>query len=925
VLSVEHEAQAPIVGREPELATVKDVVTRDTGALVLTGGPGIGKTTLWEAGLAVARERGTRLLIVRPSAAETRLPFAALIDLCDCVEAGALAGLPAPQRAALEVALLRSDPGAVPPEPGAIALGFLNMLRALADDGPLLLAIDDVPWLDAASADVLAFAARRLEREPVGFLLTKRPGRPVPLELALDRRGLERLEVGPLSLGATRRLLSERLGLSLSRPLLRKIVEATIGNPLFTLEVGRVLVEQGVPAGGEDIPVPDAVEDLLGTRVAGLDAGVRRLLLALALSNDVRVDELTALEGAAALEDAVDAGVVRVEGARVRVSHPLLAAAASKRSKPRERRELHRALAEVVADEQLRALHLARATDRPDPELAASLSEAADKASARGARDPAARLAEHALRLTPPQSPERDERLLTLAAYYERAGEKQHATDLLTPAVETLPSGSFRARAWLLLSDGAGPRTVWEVERYLDKALAESRDDPLIRAHVLSQKATNGVASSVARIPDAEAWALASLSASAGDRDGERRALYALGWARALGGASLDELCERSDALGDTSSYITVTPERVAGQRLVWRGELERARETLERLLALADERGEAMSYALMRLHVCELELRRGDWAAAERRLDEWAESSEGDLLIRPMYQRCRALLYAGLGDPEQTEHWAVDAIARAEAVGSRWDWLEAHRARGMAALLAREPERAAEILLAAWSHLEAERVGEPGVFPVAPELVEALADGGEVEQAQAVLHRLSARAERLAHPWGLATAKRCAAIIALAGSYEPGHALSLAEAAADYRRMGLAFDHARTLLSLGRAQRRVKQWGAAREALEGAVSAFDALGSGGWAQAARADLSRVGGRKPRATGELTPTEREVVELAAEGMANKEIAAGLKLAVHTVEVHLSRAYAKLGVRSRAQLANRLAEVPTGNPSEGNRL
>jgi DNA-binding CsgD family transcriptional regulator len=286
------------------------------------------------------------------------------------------------------------------------------------------------------------------------------------------------------------------------------------------------------------------------------------------------------------------------------------------------------------------------------------------------------------------------------------------------------------------------------------------------------------------------------------------------------------------------------------------------------------------------------------------------------------MYERCRALLHAGLGDPHEAERWAGDAIERAEAVGSRWDWLEAHRARGMAALLAREPERAAEILGAAWEHLDRERVGEPGAFPVAPELVEALADFGELERAQAVLDRLAARAERLAHPWGLATAKRCAAIIGLAGSYEPAHALALAEAAADYERLGLAFDRARTLLSLGRAQRRVKQWGAAREALEGAVRGFEAIGSGGWAQQARADLSRVGGRKPRATGELTPTEREVVELAAGGMANKEIAAGLMLAVHTVEVHLSRAYAKLGVRSRAQLANRLAEGGAVRESRG---
>src|SRR5262249_4627417 len=119
---------------------------RDAGALVMSGGPGIGKTTLWEAGLALARDRGTRLLIVRPTAAGTRLPFAALIDLCDCVESSALAGLPAPQRTALEIALLRRDPGSVAPEPGATALGFLNTLRALAEAGPLLLAIDDVPW-----------------------------------------------------------------------------------------------------------------------------------------------------------------------------------------------------------------------------------------------------------------------------------------------------------------------------------------------------------------------------------------------------------------------------------------------------------------------------------------------------------------------------------------------------------------------------------------------------------------------------------------------------------------------------------------------------------------------------------------------------------------------------------------------------------
>jgi DNA-binding CsgD family transcriptional regulator len=202
--------------------------------------------------------------------------------------------------------------------------------------------------------------------------------------------------------------------------------------------------------------------------------------------------------------------------------------------------------------------------------------------------------------------------------------------------------------------------------------------------------------------------------------------------------------------------------------------------------------------------------------------------------------------------------------------------------------------------------------VREPGVFPVAPELAEALVDAGELEEALAVADRLRALAERQAHPWGLASAQRSRAVVRLAaGTYDAAEGSALAAAAGEYERLGLRFDSARSLLSLGRAQRRLKQWGAAREALEDAAAAFEALGSGGWAQRARSELERVGGRRPRASGELTPTERGVVELAAAGLANKEIAQALHLAVHTVEVHLSRAYAKLGVHSRGQLAARL--------------
>jgi DNA-binding CsgD family transcriptional regulator len=168
--------------------------------------------------------------------------------------------------------------------------------------------------------------------------------------------------------------------------------------------------------------------------------------------------------------------------------------------------------------------------------------------------------------------------------------------------------------------------------------------------------------------------------------------------------------------------------------------------------------------------------------------------------------------------------------------------------------------------------------------------------------------------AERQAHPWGLATARRCESLAQLAtASYDERAAANL-DVAAAYAGLGLRFDQARALLSLGRAQRRFKKWGVARRALEHAASIFDALGSPGWAEQARSELSRVGARRPVASGELTEAEQRAAELAASGLSNKEIARELLVTVHTVEVHLSRAYAKLGVSSRRQLALRLQPI-----------
>ena len=351
----------------------------------------------------------------------------------------------------------------------------------------------------------------------------------------------------------------------------------------------------------------------------------------------------------------------------------------------------------------------------------------------------------------------------------------------------------------------------------------------------------------------------------------------------------------------------------MAGQRRVWRGDVHGARATFVRLRALADERGEPISYALSRLHMCELELRVGRWDDAEHLLDEWAQSSDGGLLIWPMYERCRALLAAGRG---RRRGGGALGGRRARARGG--DAVPAGTCSRRAAPRAsrrcsrHDPARAAERLGAVWDHLQREGVEEPGAFPVAPDLVEAHLALGAPARRGSVTGRLRALADQHEHPWARAGAARCEALIALSAEpYDEAAAASLAAAAADYAALGLPVEQARTLLALGRAQRRFKKWGAARQSLQACAEAFDALGSPGWAGQARSELGRVGARRPPPGGGLTPTERRVAELAAEGLSNKEIARdALRHRAHGREAPLE------GVReARHPLARRARTQP----------
>jgi DNA-binding CsgD family transcriptional regulator len=902
-----------VIGREPELAVLEDFLDRDTPwlALLLTGGPGIGKTALWERGLCLARDRSIRVLAARPSGAEAELSFAGLFDLLEGIDIGSVGGLPVPQRRALEAALLRAEPMDAAPERFAIAAGFLSVLRSLAASEPLLVAVDDLQWLDAASAEVLSFADRRAQGERFQFLFSRRSGSATGVEGSLGPTALHTAEVGPLSHSATRRLLAQRLGLTLPPRTLRRLFDATQGNPLLALELGRALAAGRPWPIGAEPPVADLAGNPFGVRVAQLPGPARRALLVMALSGHLSLPKLMAVADPAAVEELVAAGLLVSDGERVRLAHPLLAVAARRHSRIEERQALHLALADVAGDETLRARHLALSAPGQDAELAGIVAAAATAVSRRGAAHDAAELAEHALRLTPPSVAEHPGRLLALAECLVKLGELSRVTELLGPGIGELPAGELRARAHLLLGESAD---LSSHEAHLELALANAGTDAALRATALATKSLLLALVRVDRIAEAEALAVEALRlARPAGGEAARHAQQSLTWARILGGYPVRELAERLPGVAGDSSLYEISLDRPAAAQLAFCGRVGEARPLLRRAFVVAEERGETLFGSVLTLHLCELELRAGELRETSRLLDEWAESGtiEG---LEPEHARCSSLLAALRGQPDEMERWATAALAHAPNgdIWDNWDELEILRARGVAALFAQEPERAATALGQVWDHTLRAGVADPGAFPVAPDLVEALVWLDRTAEANAVIDRLLETAERRDHPWARVTAGRCAAVALLASGYDERAAARLAEAAAGYGELGLRFDRARSLLWLGRAARRARKRTAARRALEAASAEFGALGSPGWAGQAQDELDLLGTKGAAPPGELTAAEQRVVDLAASGLSNKQIARRLFVAVHTVEVHLAHSYAKLGVQSRAQLASRLA-------------
>jgi DNA-binding CsgD family transcriptional regulator len=897
-----------VVGREAELAAVQEYLAGEPAGrtLAIVGEPGIGKTTVWSEAVARARGREATVLVARPSESEAKLAFAGLADLLAGVPEARLAALPAPQRGALEVALLRM-PARRPPERRLVGTALLSLLRELArTPGGVALAVDDLQWLDAPSAAAIGFALRRLGPEPVRALLAVRSGeaeRSLVAELQHDER-LVRVELGPLSVAALHRILSRELGRTFPRPTLVRIGQLSDGNALYALEIARRLQR----ADGHDLaelPVPESLQTLVAARVRALPAGTRAALLrAAALARpDLR------LVDAAALAPAEEAGLVRIAtGDRVEFAHPLFASAVYSSTPLARRREAHRELAAAVADPDEIVRHLALACDEPDAEVAEALREAARRARARGAPETAAELAQLALRLLPEDDEARDELRLGVAGYLSLAGDFQRARRLLEELRADLEPGDLLARATLTLAEIDYWRRGESAALALgEEALAVARD-PLVQARCHVAIAMDAGTIDLAK---AAAAARSALELLGSRPDAEPGLVSAALGARVRADLFLGEgfdvgAAERALALeGDTAAgAVDTRAEFKLGQWLRYVDDFDGARARLAAAERAAVEEGDESSLANILLNRVALET----WAG------NWSEAAELTGRMNDAFEQLGT-------DPSGIGPWLVFADAHAgrlepvQAVAARGRPREPiiaailDRCLGLAELAAGDHEAADRDLSAALAELDRVGFREPAVWRVDGDAIEAAVGVGDPARAEALVSRFEERAARSRIPWSLAVSARCRGLVLAARGELEDAADALGRALAEHEHCPVPFERGRTLLVQGQVLRRLKRKREARGALEEALAIFRRLGAEVWERRAEGELARVAVR--RAPDELSATELRIATLAAAGLTNKAIAAEVFVTQKAVEANLARAYRKLGIRSRAQLARAL--------------
>ncbi|HWI70336.1 MAG TPA: AAA family ATPase, partial [Baekduia sp.] len=645
-----------IVGRADELAAVQallDATSAGPAALILEGEPGIGKTTLLNAGQDLADARAFHVLTARPTPAEVRLAHAGLTDLLATVGDEHLEALPGAQRQALDAALLRGDAthaSARTPDRRAVAAALLTTIEHLARATPVLILIDDLQWLDPSSTAALTFAVRRATGH-VGLLAARPRPQPDTPTLQLGHgRTTRRLDVGPLPRRTVGRLVRRRLGRTLPPAVAERVEDMAGGNPLFALEIARTVAEAPAPL---DVALPETLQGMVDEGLRGLPDDVRlSLAVAAALERpDVVLiaAALPDLDVIAALTRAESSNIVTFAGGAVAFTHPLLAAGVADHVPPAQHRAIHGRLAELVSDPEQRARHLARATVHADRETVAALDHAARLAADRGAPAAAAELLELARAL----GADDPERRVRAAVHHFDAGDSDRARVLLETAVQQLqqPAAARSLLGTIRHRDGSYAEAAAILTQALDEA---EPDGPLAVTTALELSfvlANQGLV--VAAEPHVTRAARAA--EQLGDDGLLAQALtvkttvnFLLG--RGLDDATLQHALQLEDH--DRRGFVPHRPSMLAALLYAYVGRADDAWDAVTAVRDRCRERGEDSELIYTAIHAVTLQCWRGDLARAAALADEADDQAEqlGTRTARAIAASTRALVAAWTG-----------------------------------------------------------------------------------------------------------------------------------------------------------------------------------------------------------------------------------------------------------------------------------
>ena len=914
----EPSERPAIVGRAPELEAIARWLDGPAPALLeIEGAAGIGKTTLLEEGVARARDAGALVLSSRPAEVESPVSYGALASLLGEVLPVVADRVPPPRRRALEGALRLREVVASSLDETAVALGALSVLRAASASRHVVVAIDDVQWLDESSRTVLTYACRNLgSDDDVSVVAATRldaGGGSLALAGCPLAVGRQRLRLEPMSVGAVHRMVHALLGTPLSRPRLVRLHAVSGGNPLHAIELARVVAV--ADPNGNAIDVPETLADVLRARLAPLSAPARRLLVAVAAAGEVRPELLALLGTEAALEETTEAGILLLSDGRVRFSHPLLASTIYGDAGDLLRSRVHLGLADLAESPEERARHLALAGGGPDEAVAAALERAASSACRRGARGMGAGLYEQAAELTPPDGEEaRDARLLAAARAHFEAGEPDRARLIL----QALAAGEtpLRHRAHCMLGTLLDETVGGDASFASFEAALDAGDPGVV------SEAHRGLAQSLAYVGDLERAARhADAAVTAAEPAGQSATLaYALAMQafvrRFAGHPSWRGPLERGLALEVDLELpsLDACPRAVDADLKRVGLALDDARRVYDAILAEATERGDVPTEAWCLYGLATVEIGAGRWDRAEAQAEQLSDLAEQTGLLRLPSLRTRAHLAGLRGDVDRARVLLDIVATEATAHGELHNLRGARQVEGLVELSVGDAP-AAVVALGRAREIAAEMsVGDPGMLAFLVDEVEALASCGEAQRAADVLRAFEERTAACEAPWVESVTHRARGVVCAAQGDLDAARAALERAVESEGSVPLPLERARTRLALGRVLRRTQHRAAAHAMLDEAIARFEALGAPLWAERAAEERARIGGRAPSGD-DLTPTEQRISELVAAGMTNREVAEKLFVTPKTVESALTRVYRKLAVRSRTELARRFAEQP----------